>query len=217
MEDEINLWLKSKRKYSTGLELFDKYVKIRGLSRIFHVGGPTPKNKQTLAYELNKLLRKFNEVPRQKTVITPLAEAAYLVPAPEEPCPSLELKAQQKGCYKILDHLHPLLSVGDKATRIKVAFEILETDERLQGINTKLKFFEEHGVVPPEPEKKSEQPVGTNSEAELIKRQMAVRVYISRYKRKVKEGKSLKVIARNQELLAKFQMEMDDITSKLNK
>jgi hypothetical protein len=89
MEDEINLWLKSIRKYSTGLELFDKYIRIRSLSRIFHVGGPTPKNKQTLAYELNKLLRKLNEVPRQKTVITPLAETAYLVPALEEPCPSL--------------------------------------------------------------------------------------------------------------------------------
>jgi len=60
MEDEINLWLKSKRKYSTGLELFDKYVKIRSLSQIFHVGGPTPKNKQTLAYELNKLLVSGN-------------------------------------------------------------------------------------------------------------------------------------------------------------
>ena len=80
MEDEINLWLKSKRKFSTGLELFDKYARIRGLSRIFHVGGPTPKNKQTLAYELNKLLRKLNEVPRQNTVITPPTEATDLVP-----------------------------------------------------------------------------------------------------------------------------------------
>ena len=82
MEDEINLWLKSKRKYSTGLELFDKYVKIRVLSRIFHVGGPTPKNKQTLAYELNKLLRKLSETPKRNTVITPDAESTD-PPVPE--------------------------------------------------------------------------------------------------------------------------------------
>jgi hypothetical protein len=217
MEDEINLWLKSKRKYYTGLELFDKYVKIRGLSRIFHVGGPTPKNKQTLAYELNKLLRKLNETPKQNTVITPTAESNFPIPEPEKPCPSIALKDQQKGCYKILDHLHPLLSVGEKETRLKAALEILETDDKLKVIDTKLKFFEEHGIVPPDPSAEPEDVVSRNSEADLIKRQMAVRVYISRYKRKVKEGKSLKVIARNQELLAKFQMEMDDITSKLNR
>lgn len=217
MEDEINLWLKSRRTYSTGLELFDKYAKIRGLSRIFHVGGPTPKNKETLAYELNKLLRKHNEASNQKAVITPVTEPSVPVQEPEMPCPSITLRDQQKGCYKILDHLHPLLSVGDKETRMKAAFEILDTDDKLKAIDTKLKFFEEHGVVPPDPPSNPEGSASINSEAALIKRQMAVRVYISRYKRKVKEGKSLKVVARNQELLAKFQMEMDDITSKLNR
>ena len=217
MEDEINLWLKSKRKYSTGLELFDKYIRIRSLSRIFHVGGPTPKNKQTLAYELNKLLRKLNEAPKQRTVITPAAESTDPVLETEKPCPSIALKDQQKGCYKILDHLHPLLSVEDKETRMKAAFEILDTDDKLKVIDTKLKFFEEHCVVPPDPPAGPEVSQSCNTEAELIKRQMAVRVYISRYKRKVKEGKSLKVIDRNQELLAKFQLEMDDITSKLNR
>jgi len=216
MEDEINLWLKSKQKYSTGLELFDKYVKIRSLSRIFNVGGPTPKNKETLAYELNKLLRKLNETPKQQTVITPVTESNVPVLEPEQPCPSIALKDQQKGCYKILDHLHPLLSVGDKETRMKAAFEILDTDDKLKAIDTKLRFFEEHGIVPPDPPTIPVVTNTVNTKAELIKRQMAVRVYISRYKRKVKEGKSLKVIARNQELLAKFQMEMDDINLKLN-
>ena len=180
-------------------------------------GGPTPKNKQTLAYELNKLLRKLNKAPKQNAVITPAAKSSDPVSKPEKPCPSIAMKDQQKGCYMILDHLHPLLSVGDKETRLKAAIEILDTDDKLKAIYTKSKFFEEHGIVPPDPPAESDRLESRNTEAELIKRQMAVRVYISRYKRKVKEGKSLKVIARNQELLAKFQMAMDDITSKLNR
>ena len=70
MKNEINDWLKSKREYSTGLELFDKHVKSRILSRILYVGGATFKNEQTLAYELKKFLLKLNQTSKPVNVIT---------------------------------------------------------------------------------------------------------------------------------------------------
>ena len=55
------------------------------------------------------------------------------------------------------------------------------------------------------------------SEAELIIRQNNVRTYIVRYKRLVADSKKLKTLPSNQELLDKYQLELDEITERLNK
>ena len=59
--------------------------------------------------------------------------------------------------------------------------------------------------------------VSEMSEAELIIRQNNVRTYVARYKRLVADVKKLKTLPRNQELLDKFQLELDEITERLNK
>ena len=51
--------------------------------------------------------------------------------------------------------------------------------------------------------------------AELIKRQMTVRTYITRYKRNLEDSESLKKRTRYQELLDKYQIELDDINKRL--
>ncbi|MCK9204430.1 MAG: hypothetical protein M0P58_08375 [Bacteroidales bacterium] len=53
---------------------------------------------------------------------------------------------------------------------MKAAFEILDTDDKLKAIDTKMKFFEEHDVVPPDLRSEPEESVSSNPEAELIKR-----------------------------------------------
>ena len=72
-------------------------------------------------------------------------------------------------------------------------------------------------MIPPAPVNDVPKKVSEMSEAELIIRQNNVRTYIARYKRLVADVKKLKTLPRNQELLDKFQLELDEITERLNK
>ena len=120
-------------------------------------------------------------------------------------------------CYKMLDNLHAVLPYREILERKEIAFRILDIDDKLKEITERIAHFENHGVVPPTPVNDEPKKVSEMGEAELIIRQNNVRTYIARYKRLVADSKKLKTLPRNQELLDKFQLELDEITERLNK
>jgi hypothetical protein len=143
-------------------------------------------------------------------------------PKPEQPTPpevtTIErLRSEQKMCYKMLDNLHAVLPYREIQERKEIALRILDIDDQLKEISERIAHYETNGVIPPAPVNDEPKKVSEMSEAELIIRQNNVRTYIARYKRLVADVKKLKTLPRNQELLDKFQLELDEITERLNK
>ena len=120
-------------------------------------------------------------------------------------------------CYKMLDNLHATLPFGEIQQRRDIAFQILDIDDQLKEITERITHYDKHGVIPPRPVNDEPKKVSELNDAELILRQNNVRTYITRYKRLVADSKKLKTVSRNQELLDKFQLELDEITERLNK
>ena len=120
-------------------------------------------------------------------------------------------------CYKMLDNLHAVLPYREIQERKEIAFRILDIADQLKEITERIAHFETHGVIPPAPVNDEPKKISEMGEAELIIRQNNVRTYIARYKRLVADSKKLKTLPRNQELLDKFQLELEEITERLNK
>ena len=216
MDNEIFSWLNSEQDYSSGLFLYDRYCKNPNLGRILRVGGATGKNRLTLAYELGKIVRHL--------VSHHLINAAEQHDKQEENNPVHipailieDVRKEQKMIYKMLDNLHAILPLREIQERREIAFQILDLDDRLKDITERIAHYEKHGILLPVPEAESRNHPSELSDADLIRRQINVRTYITRYKRLVADSKSLKSLSRNRELLEKFQLELEDITKRLNK
>jgi len=216
MDHEIFSWLNSQQDYPSGLLLYDRYCKNPNLGRILRVGGATGKNRLTLAYELGKIvshLVSYYSVKKAEPITpeeekNPLHIPAILVE---------DVRKEQKMIYKILDNLHAILPLREIQERREIAFQILDLDDRLKEITERIIHYEKHGILPPAQEAHTKQKPSELSDADLIRRQINVRTYITRYKRLVADAKSLKSLSRNRELLEKFQLELEDITKRLNK
>ena len=220
MENEINSWMASERDYLTGLALFDLYGNKPKLSRMLRIGGATVKNRLTLSYELSKIAKHLAVSDKNAAVVKPQLQQGINNEQLQESSEVItieKLKAQQKMCYKMLDNLHATLPLRELEERRRIAFQILDIDDRLKEITLQIEHFNKHGVIPPAVVKDELKRVSDLSDAQLIQRQMNVRTYITRYKRLVADSKSLKTLSRNQELLDKFQLELDEITERLNK
>ena len=220
MDHEITIWLNSDQDYTSGLLLHEKYARNPNLGRILRVGGATGKNRLTLIYELGKIAKQ-----KAVSVDTPAMnkpqvkqEISNVIPQVLHQTNGIEnLRSEQKMCYKMLDNLHAVLPYREIQERKEIAFRILDIDDQLKEITERIAHYETHGVIPPAPVNDEPKKVSEMSEAELIIRQNNVRTYIARYKRLVADSKQLKTLPRNQELLDKFQLELDEITERLNK
>ena len=220
MDHEILFWMKADQDYLSGLALIDRFGQNFKLSRMLRIGGATVKNRLTLSYELNKIAKHL--VASEK--ITELVKPPVKLETPKEDQPITpevttiaRLRSEQKMCYKMLDNLHAVLPYREIQERKEIAFRILDIDDQLKEITERIAHYENHGVIPPGPVNDEPKKVSEMSEAELIIRQNNVRTYIARYKRLVADSKKLKTLPRNQELLDKFQLELDEITERLNK
>jgi hypothetical protein len=217
MFHEIQLWFQSNQDYPSGIILFDRFCRNPNLARILRVGGATGKNRKTLAYELQKIVRISNTENQQiasesnKKVTGSVPE--NLVP----PLPSAigELRSKQKLTYKLLDNLHAVLPFRSKEERKTIAFQILDLDDQLSEINSQINHYEKRGVIPVQEAQESEKPVSAMSEAELIRRQNLVRTYVSRYKRLSVESASLKDRDHYARLLEKYTRELGEIDKHL--
>jgi hypothetical protein len=216
MDHEIFTWLSSDQDYLSGLLLYDKYCQRSKLGRILRIGGATGKNRLTLAYELGKIINQ--QVPigtnpdeqGDKTQIqgieNPVQIPAILIE---------DIRKEQKMIYKMLDNLHAILPFREKAERARIAFEILDLDDRLKEIAVRIDHYEKTGMILPEPDMKPEKGLSEKDSAALIKRQYSVRTYLTRYKKLLEESTSLKDRDRYQKKLDEYLWEMDEINKKL--
>jgi hypothetical protein len=217
MDHEIFSWLNSQQDYPSGLILYERYCKNSNLGRILRIGGATGKNRLTLAYELGKIIRhqihhhpikptkpqvqqKINE--EQKPVLIP----AILIE---------DIRTEQKMIYKMLDNLHAVLPFRGKNERARIAFEILDLDDRLKEIAVRIDHYETTGLILTEPETNPEKNLSEKNSSALINRQYSVRTYLTRYKKLIEESTSLKDRDRYQKKLDEYLQEMESINKKL--
>lgn len=220
MDHEIFTWLNSEQDYPSGLFLYNRYCKNPKLGRILSVGGATVKNRLTLSYELGKIVKNIAVSDKTPALVKPQIKqdiSKTTQQAPQEATSIEKLRSEQKMIYKMLDNLHAILPFREIQERMNIAFQILELDDRLKEITIRIEHFDKHGVIPPDPVKDAPKTISDMKMAELIKRQMTLRTYITRYKLNLKNSKFLKKRSRYQELLDKYQLEMDDINKRLSK
>ena len=220
MDHEILFWMKADQDYLSGLALFERYTHNTKIGRMLRIGGATVKNRLTLSYELSKIAKHL--VASEKITALVKASVKQETPKAEQPMPPEvttidRLRSEQKMCYKMLDNLHAVLPYREIQERKEIAFRILDIDDQLKEITERIAHYETHGLIPAAPVNDEPKKVSEMGEAELIIRQNNVRTYIARYKRLVADVKKLKTLPRNQELLDKFQLELDEITERLNK
>jgi len=218
MDHKIIVWLNSDQDYHTGLLLHNRYCKNPNLGRILRVGGANTNNRKTLAYELGKIVKHLAVSISTPALVKPPIEQE--IPKAENPQPaeviSIDtIRADQKMIYKMLDNLHAILPYREIKERKEIAFQILDLDDRLKEITQRIMHFEKHGVILPEPANSQPKKVSEMDTAELFHRQNNVRTKISQYKRLVTDSQALKKRSRNQELLDKYQLELDDINKRL--
>ena len=85
----------------------------------------------------------------------------------------------------------PAFHSGIRRERRKIAFEILELDDRLREIYTRIEHYERTGILLPKPEITVKNNISGKDAGELIKRQYSVRTYLTRYKKLLEESVSL--------------------------
>jgi len=213
------MWVNSDQDYFTGVLIYDRYGRNPNLARLLRRGGATVKNRLTLSYELGKIAKHIavsENIPALKKPPVKQEIQKTVSPVPPEIITIDKLRSEQKMCYKMLDNLHAILPYKEKPERMNIAFQILELDDRLKEITIRIEHFDKHGVIPAQPVKEEHKSLSDLDTARLIKRQMTVRTYITRYKTKLEKSKSLKKRSRYQELLDKYQLEMDDINKRMS-
>jgi len=215
MDHDIFTWLNSNQDYPSGLSLYDRYCKNPNLGKILRIGGATGKNRLTLAYELGKAIS--DKVPLHSTEKAPEKPLAIKEnPMVRIPAVLIEdIRKEQKMIYKMLDSLHACLPFRDKEERRKIAFEILDLDDRLREIYTRIENYERTGVLLPKPEITVKNNNSGKDAGELIKRQYSVRTYLTRYKKLLEESVSLNDRDRYQKKLDEYQQEIEEINKKL--
>lgn len=74
MYEEIIAWINSGMDFNQGMLLYDRYGLSASQKRLFHLSGPTVKNRSALEYELKKMIRGKSPAPagqRSKVSRTP--------------------------------------------------------------------------------------------------------------------------------------------------
>jgi len=217
MDHEIFTWLNSDQDYPSGLSLYDRHCRNSNLGRILRIGGATGKNRLTLAYELGKMINHlvslpnltlgtFSDNPGTEEENTPVQIPAIAIE---------DIRKEQKMIYKMLDALHASLPFRDKTERCRIAFEILDLDDRLKEIYDQIDHYEKTGVLLRKPEITVNNNISGKDTGELIKRQYSVRTYLTRYKKLLEESESLKDRDRYQKKLDEYQQEMEEINKLL--
>jgi len=215
MDHEIFIWLNSDQDYPSGLFLYDQYCKNSKLGRILRIGGATGKNRLTLAYELGKVIS--HQVPHHLPGKA-LEKPVTVKQNPTVKIPSVlieDIRKEQKMIYKMLDSHHACLPLRDKDERRKIAFEILDLDDRLREIYSRIEHYEKTGILLRKSEITVKNNISGKDAGELIKRQYSVRTYLTRYKKLLEESDSLKDRDRYQKKLDEYQQEIEEINKQL--
>jgi len=217
MDHEIFTRLSSEQDYPSGLILYDRYCKNSNLGRILRIGGATGKNRLTLAYELGKVIKPQALQIVQKTAKT-FVKQDNLVLDNEVKIPASfieDIRKERKMIYKMLDALHASLPFREKEERRKIAFEILDLDDRLREIMTRIDHYEETGIILLKPDKQEKIKVTGKDTDELLKRMYTIRTYVTRYKNLLAESESLEDRDHYQKKLDEYQQELNEVNKRI--
>jgi hypothetical protein len=217
MDHEIFTWLNSDQDYPSGLLLYDRFCKNTNLGRILRIGGATGKNRLTLAYELGKVIKPQALQNFQKHS-KPSLNQENPVPDKEIRIPASlieDIRKERKMIYKVLDALHASLPFRDKDERRRIVFEILDLDDRLREIMTRIDHYEETGIILPMPDKQEKIKVRGKDTCELLKRMYTLRTYVTRYKNLLVESESLDDRDHYQKKLDEYQQELKEVNKKI--
>ena len=215
MDHEIFTWLNSDQDYPSGLFLYDRYCKNSNLGRILRIGGATGKNRLTLAYELGIVIQTLHKAQKPTKI-----SAKQDIPVPDKevriPASLIEdIRKERKMIYKMLDALHASMPFREKEERRRIAFEILDLDDRLREIMTRIDHYEETGIILPKPDKQEKIKVRGKDTGELLKRMYTLRTYVTRYKNLLGESDSLEDRDHYQEKLDEYQQELNEVNKRI--
>jgi hypothetical protein len=231
MNERINAWFNSGMDYQIGLAIYEEFGTSFSLKRILRVGGFSKKNLETLKYELRRLNKTTNLISKTIPPATPQKvqipmEEIKTVKKPvktensdkKEMTPeTANLKKYVIGLLKERDYLHANLEFMDLKKRKEAAQRILKLSDDIASIYDRLDHFDKHGILPPEKSKPAKKGIDEMDTQDLMRRQMALRTYLTKYRKKlntIKDGiKRLKY----QDMVDKYQLELDDIARKLSR
>ena len=220
--NDLKGWLDSQEKdWNTGLDLLSLHSKNPTLIRSFRVRGFSAGRLEALIYELSKL----SGVPAPST-----RKPQKKIKQPPSPAaPPLRKITSKKGDHPELDDLHHRkngyfkhyvalfhqIEFMSTAQRALNALRILDLWDKIEDLWSKINFFDKFGHLPVDPpDRKNSTP---QDQAELLRRQMTLRTYVSKYTRKLKTATTGKTRHKYQELLNQYRLELTDIERKLNR
>jgi len=232
--NEIINWLDNPVDYIAGVTLYERYGHSASLKRILRKGGESKRNRGSLIYELAKLVRNLTVSAPQPPAPQPVKQIqpapgprpriiskelkAMDTPAPRPPVPeSGRLKEYARDLMKEREALFYTLEQSAEKERARKSHRILDIGEELDDIFKRLEHFEKHGILPPatSPAKEESKKTTEMSPVDLIKHQMKLRTYVSRYKRLVEQSKKPETLSKNRDLLERYTTELNEVNQKL--
>jgi hypothetical protein len=233
--ERINTWLNSGMEFFVGVAIYKEFGTSKNEMRLFDKGGNSRRNRELLEYELRKLL-KSNIAPRQSTSV-PVIRRPIPVPGSDAkiPKPVFEPKVEHTGRrpledeakilfeeirmkLKVRDNLHATLEyIPTDEIRLGNALKILDISDEIAEGYDQLRHYDQHGILPPPPKKEERKKVSKMDIAEMMTRRQTLRTYISRYTRLRDDSEDTVIRSRNQEILDKYKIELDEIDNALKK
>lgn len=235
MIEEIKDWLSSQHDYQLGLALYVKHGRSKSLMRVLSISGETSKSKATLIYELERLLVNATSEKIVKTsenidriapvgtdilpvnTISPLATGGATSGIVRRGnTPEIDQLIQQKiMLLKEWDSLHATLELVDQPTRLINALRILEIGDILDDMYNRLDHYNKHGVLPPAkvfPKYKWD----SAKLFDVAKRRTTLRTYVTREKKLIRDARTDATRTIHQNLLVKYQLELNQIERNIN-
>lgn len=237
MADEIKAWLDAPVSYQQGVDLYEKYGRLPRLKMLLKRGGDTPRNRDTLKYELKKLY--LDAGPKKPENIKTVAPKNITPPAGNNTAaqagnntvahtgnntqgapgkttldadilqPIIKRKNQLFKEYVAL--FHSLEHLPEKK-RKEAAMECLALMDKNEELWRQIHFYEQHGRLPAVQDKAVPDAPDT---FKLMTRRNTLRSYISRDTKKLATLKKPESIAECKHRLELYQAELTDIESKI--
>jgi len=235
MIEEIRAWISSDQEYSSGLALYLKHGRSKSLMRVLSIGGETSKSKATLIYELERLLvnatsekivKTSENIDRIAPVRTGIVTVHPIQPESaggassgvirRQNTPEIDQLIQQKiMLLKEWDSLHATLELVDQPIRLLNALRILEIGDILDDMYNRLDHYNKHGVLPPAkvfPKHKWD----SSKPFDVAKRRTTLRTYVTREKKLIRDARTDATRTIHQNLLVKYQLELNQIERNIN-
>ena len=235
MIEEIKAWLSSDQDYQCGLALYLKHGRSKSLMRVLSISGETSKSKSTLIYELERILvnatsekivktaKNIDRIAPVSTVTLPVntippesAGGASSGVIRRQNTPEIDQLIQQKiMLLKEWDSLHATLELVDQPIRLLNALRILEIGDILDDMYNRLDHYNKHGVLPPakvfsKPKWESRKPF------DIATRRTTLRTYVTREKKLIRDARTDATRTIHQNLLIKYQLELNQIERNIN-